>query len=289
MTAVLVGLLLGAGLFLVWWSCWPAAPAGTGSGSRFTIHDRITERIAQAGLDSVSPATVVIASVVVASLTAGLTFALTGVVVIALVGGLFAAYAPYAVLASRARRRRTNLREVWPDAVDNVTSAIRAGMSLPEALAQLALRGPEDLRPAFAAFAEDYRVTGRFNDALDRLKVRLSDPVGDRLVESLRLAREVGGSDLGRLLRTLSSFLRDDARTRAELETRQGWTINAARLAAGAPAAVLLFLSFQQDALHAYRSTAGGVIVLFGAGITVIAYRLMVRIGRLPDEERVLR
>ena len=45
--------------------------------------------------------------------------------------------------------------------------------------------------------------------------------MGDRLVESLRIAREVGGTDLGHLLRTLSGFLREDARTRAELETRQ--------------------------------------------------------------------
>ena len=71
------------------------------------------------------------------------------------------------------------------------------------------------------AFADDYRPTGRFHDCLDRLKDRLADPVGDRLVETLRIAREVGGTDLGRLLRTLSAFLREDARTRAELETRQ--------------------------------------------------------------------
>jgi hypothetical protein len=32
--------------------------------------------------------------------------------------------------------------------------------------------------------------------------------------------------DLGMLLRTLSELLRSDARTRAELETRQGWVVN---------------------------------------------------------------
>src|SRR5947209_1592095 len=91
---------------------------------------------------------------------------------------------------------------------------------------------------AHQLFAEDYRATGRFGDCLDRLKKTLADPVADRLIESLRVAREVGGTDLGRLLRTLSQFLREDARTRAELETRQGWTVNAARLALCAPWAV---------------------------------------------------
>ena len=39
----------------------------------------------------------------------------------------------------------------------------------------------------------------------------------------------MGGSDLGGLLRTLSSFLCEDAATRADLETRQGWTVKTVR------------------------------------------------------------
>ena len=92
---------------------------------------------------------------------------------------------------------------------------------------------------------------------LDRLKDRLSDPVGDRLVESLRIAREVGGTDLGHLLRTLSGFLREDARTRAELETRQSWTVNAARLAVAAPWAVLAMLSTNPESVAAYSTATG--------------------------------
>jgi len=37
----------------------------------------------------------------------------------------------------------------------------------------------------------------------------------------LRIAREVGGGELGRLLRNLSGYLRDEARTRSELESRR--------------------------------------------------------------------
>ena len=73
----------------------------------------------------------------------------------------------------------------------------------------------------------------------------------------MRVAREVGGSDLGTVLRTLSELLRADARTRAELETRQGWVVNAARLAVAAPWLVLLLLGTQSATLRAY-DTAGG-------------------------------
>jgi tight adherence protein B len=181
------------------------------------------------------------------------------------------------------------MRDLWPDAVDNISSGVRAGLALPEALAQLGQRGPQELRPAFRAFAEDYRATGRFHDCLDRLKERLSDPVGDRLIESLRIAREVGGSDLGRLLRTLSTFLREDARTRAELETRQGWTVNAARLAVAAPWIVLAMLCTRGESVQAYASTTGTLVLLVGAAVSIAAYRIMRFLGRLPEDERVLR
>jgi len=95
--------------------------------------------------------------------------------------------------------------------VDNLASGIRAGLSLPEALGQVGERGPVELREPFRAFAADYRATGRFGNSLDALKNRLADPVADRIVEALRLTRDVGGTDLGRLLRTVSTFLRDDA------------------------------------------------------------------------------
>ncbi len=125
--------------------------------------------------------------------------------------------------------------------------------------------------------------------ASTRLKARLADPVADRIIEALRLAREVGGNDLGRLLRTLGGFLRTDLRTRGELEARQSWTVNAARLAVAAPWIVLALLASRPEATAAFRTGAGAAVLAIGALSSVIAYRLMVAIGRLPDERRVLR
>jgi tight adherence protein B len=208
---------------------------------------------------------------------------------IAVCFGVMAGWLPVGLMRVRARRRRTAVRELWPEAVDHLTSGIRAGLSLPESLAQLGDRGPAPLRPAFSAFGEDYRATGRFTDSLERLKNRLADPVADRIIEALRVTRDVGGSDLGVMLRTLSAFLREDARTRAELEARQSWTVNAARLAVAAPWIVLGLLATRPEAVAAYNRPAGALVLAIGAGVSLVAYRVMIRIGRLPDEERVLR
>lgn len=288
MTGIAVGALFGAGLFCVWWSFWPREPRRVES-LRTGPMARLSDELAQAGFEAMTPRALLLACGIAFCLAFVAFLLLSKVASVALCFAVMAGYAPVALVRMRARNRRAVMRELWPDVVDNISSAVRAGLALPEALSQLTVRGPMELRPAFAAFAEDYRTTGRFQECLDRLKDRLSDPVGDRLIESLRIAREVGGSDLGRLLRTLSLFLREDSRTRAELETRQGWTVNAARLAVAAPWIVLAMLSTRGESVQAYARPAGAVVLAIGAGVSVLAYRIMIRIGRLPEDARVMR
>ncbi|MBA2769393.1 MAG: type II secretion system F family protein [Sporichthyaceae bacterium] len=282
----LVGLLFGLGLFLVWRSLTPRPARRPG---RTTRRDKVSDLLAQAGIEAVTPAGLLVSCVGVGAVVLVMMVVVSRSPAVALAFALIASWGPVALVRFRARQRRSELRELWPEVVDNLASGVRAGLSLPEALAQVGVRGPQELRGPFIRFGEDYRATGRFFDCLDRLKAALADPVADRIVESLRMAREVGGTDLGRLLRTLSAFLREDARTRAELETRQGWTVNAARLAVAAPWIVLGLLSLRPAAVDAYNSAAGPVILAVGGGMCLVAYRLMIRIGRLPEEERVLR
>ena len=279
---VVVGLGVGVGLLLVY--------------TAFTVPRRdraprpswLRQLLDAAGLPATSVAQLLTACVLAGLLGFVALLVVSRTVPVAVVFAAFAGYAPVSLVSGRARRRQGELAEVWPDAVDNLASAVRAGMSLAEAVAGLAERGPEPLRESFRMFAVEYQLSGRFDQCLDRLKERLADPVGDRVVEGLRVAREVGGGDLGRLLRNLSSHLRDDARTRAELEARQSWAVNGARMAVAAPWLVLLLMSFQREVIARYASATGMVVLVVGALLCAVAYRLMLRIGRLPVERRVM-
>ncbi|HEU0102764.1 MAG TPA: type II secretion system F family protein [Mycobacteriales bacterium] len=281
----LLGLLFGLGCLLVWRSG-SRAPVRAASGPG--VHERTGDLLAQAGIEGVTPYRLYAAGGALGLAVFVLVLGTSRVPVIAGAFGLFAAATPLLLVRRRRAHRLVELREVWPEAVDNLASGVRAGLSLPEALSQLGQRGPEQLRSPFRQFGEDYRASGRFAESLDRLKAALADPVGDRVVEALRMAREVGGTDLGRLLRTLSTFLREDARARAELQTRQGWTVNAARLALCAPWVLLLLLSLQPETVRAYNTASGALVLLIGGGTSLVAYRVMLRIAKLPDERRVL-
>lgn len=280
---VVVGLIFAAGVLMIWLSFFPAPPR------RPRHPSKIRDLLVQAGWADSHPSAFVVLSVVIALLVAMSGFLITSSMAVSAAFGIIDGFAPYALVRARASARRTAYRELWPETLDGIINAVRAGMGLPEALSSLAERGPEAMQEHFHAFAADYAASARFSESLDRLKERFADPVADRVIEAIRLTRDVGGTDLTTTLHTLSAMLRADVRTRGELEARQSWTVNAAKLAVAAPWIVLAVLGFRADAMGAFDSPSG-VLVLLGRGAaSAVAYWLMLRLGALPEERRVFR
>jgi Flp pilus assembly protein TadB len=132
----------------------PARPARRRAG-------RARDWLAQAGVRGVRPWQVVALCGALGG-AAGLgVLAMSGSVWLGLAFAGLAGVLPVSMLRARRQRRSRELREVWPDAIDNLASGVRAGLSLPEAVAGLTERGPEPLRAPLARFADDYHATGR--------------------------------------------------------------------------------------------------------------------------------
>jgi tight adherence protein B len=178
--------------------------------------------------------------------------------------------------------------DVWPDVVDDLASAIRAGLSLPHAVIELCNSGPEQLRPAFQLCRDQYQATGDFNAGLSLIAQNLKDPQADKFVASLQIAHEVGGADLGVLLRTLSEVMREELVLRGEIVARQSWTVNGAKLAVAAPWVTALVLSTRDTAANVYLSASGIRMLAICAIVSVLAYITMMKIAELPAEKRLL-
>ena len=287
MTLVL-GSLLGAGLLLLASPfLWPAHKLGL--AIRLDVWAKLRARLAQAGLGALPMPAFVAISVVLGLACAALAQALLGVQPITVVAGGVALVLPSLIVSWRARARRRANRTVWPDVVDHLVSAVRSGLALPDSVSSLAQAGPAITRPAFAEFEREYRATGNFAHCVDQLKIALADPIGDRILETLRMAREVGGSDLTIVLRSLAAWLRQDAAIRGEVEARQSWIVNAARLGVAAPWIILFLLASRPEAALAYNTPTGVAVIVGGLGVSVVAYRVMIALGRLPEERRWFR
>jgi tight adherence protein B len=284
----LLGFVLAAGLLLTT-SPWLFPRRATASERVRKPQGRFRAALALAGLSRVPPGVFVTLSVLTGVLFGALTQALLRVGALSLCVAVAGGLAPVLVVGWRSRARRASNRALWPDVVDHLVGAVRSGLALPDAVASLAHNGPDELRPEFVAFEKDYRSTGSFSGCLDRLKQDLADPVPDRILETLRMAREVGGSDLTLVLRSLAAYLREDIAVRAEVEARQSWIRNAAKLGVAAPWCILLLLATRPEAALAYNSAGGALLIAGGAAVSAIAYRLMLAVGRLPQERRWFR
>jgi tight adherence protein B len=281
MGAVL-GLTVGIGVLLIFLSFSGNRPV------RAVKESYVGTLVKAAGLPNVTSGTVYTTMGIAALVTGSIVLIITSIPIVALMGALGATFLPIFSLKRRVRVRAKALRTSWPDAVDSLASSVRAGMSLPEAVADLSRNGPASLRYAFEHFCDYYRSTGSFAQALNALQERLGDPVADRVISALRIAYEVGGTDLGQVLRTLSALLRSDAITRGDIEARQSWTISAARMSIAAPWLTLAMLCTRPDAVAAFRTGQGAVVLLGAAAVSFIAYRIMLRIGALPTQSRVV-
>lgn len=278
------GAALAAGVLLMlapW--LWPArthtavAPARRG---------RIARLLEDAGMPRTSVAAIVVVAGVCAVVAAAVAWLVAPVAALALVAAVAGVIAPFAWLRMRRTRLLRVRRGLWPDVCDLLIASVRAGMSLPDAVASLADSAPAELRPAFAGFARDMAASGHFDSSVLRLKTTLADPVADRIVETLRMARQVGGTELTPVLRALAASVRADASLRAEVESRQSWIRGAAVLGVVAPWIILALLAMRPEGARAYATPTGIALILCGAAVSVVAYRLMIRLGRLPEPRR---
>ncbi|GAA1992057.1 type II secretion system F family protein [Microbacterium pumilum] len=277
------GAVLAAGLLLTlspW--LWPAGTARAGREAP----GRVARLLEDAGLPRVSPTSVVIVSVACAIVAAAVAWLLTQVAPLSLVAAAAAGAAPYAGLRARRSKLLRTRRGLWPDVCDLLIASVRAGMSLSDAVASLGDSAPAPLRPAFAAFAQDVAASGHFDSSAVRLKSALADPTADRIIETLRMARQVGGTELTPVLRALATSVRADTALRGEVESRQSWIRGAAVLGVAAPWVILALLAIRPEGAEAYSSPEGVVLILVGGAISFVAYRVMLRLGRLPEPRR---
>lgn len=277
------GAVLAGGLLLTispW--AWPRTRGTSPSAGE----QRAATFLEEAGLGRLTVAAFVATSAVCAAVAAAAVWLATQVAALVLVAAVAGAAAPLVWARARRTRLRRSRRALWPDVCDLLIASVRAGMSLPDAVASLADSAPAPLRAAFAGFRRDLAASGHFDSSAERLRASLADPVADRIVETLRMARQVGGTELTPVLRALSASVRAEAALRSEVEARQSWIRGAAVLGVTAPWAILALLALRPEGARAYGSAEGLVLILGGAAVSFVAYRLMLRLGRLPEPRR---
>lgn len=220
-------------------------------------------------------------------LTFLVVFALTGLVAVALVPAVVVATMPRAYFARKRSQRVAQVQESWPDGLRDILSSVRSGSSLPTAIENVALFGPEPLREAFQGFDVYSRSLGVV-PALEMVKDDIADPTADRVVEVLILAYERGGAVVPEILEDLAEATTRDLWTMEQIRSEALEQKINSRVVFVLPWIVLVAMTARSGAFRDFYSSAPGLlVVLIGGLMSLVGVAIASRLGTQQTEPRV--
>ena len=169
----------------------------------------------------------------------------------------------------------------WIAFIDDLSSGVRAGLTLSDALAQALKNSEEPLRSEFLEAIVEFNRSGQVSRVLLILQSQIKDAVGAATVKLLSVVMKTGANDLASSLRILADASRETINLVQELKAKQSWVLNGARVSVIAPWLVLLALWTQESVRVAYQNFTGQLILVLVATVGVVGYFAMKRIGKI--------
>jgi tight adherence protein B len=175
-----------------------------------------------------------------------------------------------------------------PGFVELYCSAIQSGVSLEDAFAYISEFKTEGLDHELKRVEHEMAKGKSFIDVTDGLRMRLACSEMDRFVGVLKLAHLTGGQSLVANLQVLAAELRQSNTSEGAIEARLGAILIVAKLGLLAPWVLVVVLSVNEQSRAAYLSDTGGLLLLVGFLVSVIAYRLVLLAGKSFTPPRIL-
>ena len=206
---------------------------------------------------------------------------ITKVFVIAPVSIALAILLPGILLNQRKTKMQDQKMQQWTLLIDDLTSGVRAGLTISEALAQALQNCEEPLRSDFQEAILEINRSGQVSKVISILKNQITDTVGVATLKLLQVVLKTGANDLATSLSILSNSSRENHNLIQELKAKQSWVLNGARISVISPWLVLLALWTQESVRNAYQNLIGQLILILVAVIGLFGYLVMKRIGRI--------
>jgi tight adherence protein B len=149
------------------------------------------------------------------------------------------------------------------------------------------MRGPEEMRPAFAAAQREWLISTDFGRTLNVLKAQLADPTADAVCETLLIAHEVGGTDVDRRLRALIDDRIQDLQGRKDARSKQAGVRFARYFVLIVPIGMAFAGLAIGDGRAAYGTAQGQVMILVAFGLMGLCWLWAGYLLKLPEEQRV--
>ncbi len=131
-------------------------------------------------------------------------------------GGALAGLAPYFYILRLSRKRLEKFETQFPEALESLARALRAGHPLAAGLQMLALEGEEPLAGEMRTLVEERSLGSSWDEALDNLARRVPLVEVSTFVAAVKLQNRTGGK-LSEVLGRLSETMREAGALRGEI------------------------------------------------------------------------
>jgi tight adherence protein B len=243
---------------------------------RLEIAPRLRTLLYQSGVKWTAGA-LLLMSLTCFTLLAYLVYLRTNVVLLALLLGLLAAFAPLAFVLHKRSRRFALIEQELPEALDLMVSALRAGHSLVAALRLVAYESPEPLSGEFRICFDEQNYGLELRTAMENLVNRV--PLQDlRIVITGILIQKESGGNLAEVLDKTAYVIRERFRLRKQVRVHTaqgrltGWILSFLPVVLGL---ALYFVNPQNMSLLWTREI--GQRLLMASGAMTITGALIIR------------
>lgn len=182
-----------------------------------------------------------------------------------------AALIPYFVVSQFKQRRIRKFEEQFPEAIDLIARAMRAGHAFTTGIKMAADELGEPAGPEFRLLYERQNYGAAITDALHAFAERVPTIDARFFVTAVLTQREAGGN-LSEILERLAAVMRERFRIRQEVRVRSAHgRITAYVLAAMPPAlAVLMFISSPSQMMLLITDPLGNNLIIAGIVLQII-------------------
>jgi tight adherence protein B len=201
---------------------------------------------------------------------------------LSVIGLLLGALIPTALLSRRQRKRRAKFEDQLPDALDLLANSLKAGYSLQAAMEFVGRETAAPTGPEFLRFYDEQRLGIDVRTALVAMQERVGTEDVRMFVTALMLQRETGGN-LGELLMTISTLIRQRLEFRGQVATLTAEPKMSGRVLAAMPFAMfgIIYLMNPQYMQPLFDLPVGKLLMGYAFVSVVIGYFIMMQIAKV--------
>jgi tight adherence protein B len=196
---------------------------------------------------------------------------------VAVIMGVVGLLVPRILLNQYIKKRKRTFENQFVQGLEYLSSSVRAGLSLVQALESLVENSTPPLSQEFDLLLREYRIGIPLNEALQNLARRLGSDELNLMVYSVIITRELGG-DVSEIFEHLAEVIRERHRVMERIETLTAQGRLQAMVCGAVPFFLygILFL-WQPEYIRPLFDTRMGRIAIYGVCLLQVGVILMVR------------